>query len=1060
MSLSVPPATATTTTPPPPPPPPPPPLHGAALLVVDGSGPPPPPPLPPPPPGPGRGTGARGGAAALAPAILGVGGGAAPPPPPPPGTKSAKKSWRQEAPAAIGKQEFHFKRCKLPEVVNWRAATDFTRSSSGSAGVFFVNTPDGTVVLKGCTDEQIFAALLAKEIGVKVPGLRLIDYSSPDNAEWGLVKNIIIPLAEKMHGVVEKLKVEKELNRAYFIVMELAPGSSLDSLSAEKANSAFSPFRTLQISSPEMQHSVMQSNTHLREIGRLLLFDILCNNWDRIPLVWENEGNVGNIFFDPDEGIYGIDNSVTAIPPGPKRTRYYEKIQHILESIVQQPQKPCREMQSVYEFLKAFSFVTLTEECCVQVQLGMLECLSSVCEAWQRTAQLLLRDIKNKVQKMIHYDWERVWATELKLIDLEFMTKIVEIFSEYRDKAISILHEWPVHRHFVAEKPHTTNLEQAKILVFQQRFEGEKTIRDLDAILSGPENSGKKTDIIVSPEVWLSYSGPATLENPDLALFSPLAAKHQVFIVLSFEERAGSHRHISAVLLGPSGTIVGCYRKQRPLNSCHTPGNSPGVFDTPYGKIALLICFDIENEDVLQATLALNPFLILNPVFIPSGMDSDWQSPVARTKWAVARDSMRRKFEALMGEKMITLVRCDMAFFLGGNGSSQSIGPYNTVMAPTIQDCHFYTFADIPPHNFWVGPVPERCRTAKEDNTGNRYLVKLLPVPKETSLISASGKLIATAALTGSRVRISSTFTCAELCSVLPPDGSTTSNVTLVHLINSTPNPPTFTLISFWGCLITISQIKPSPNSATAVVETIASTKTPTAATCCIRMLSNLVIGTQSGSVLVLDLQTHCIVGSALPLHGSPLVELLDIGGNNLVAVFEDGSMAVVILHTDARLEGKFFTRNATTSRGLTHATWSPLCCCIIAGFSNGSIEVISVTSGDNFQFGTGTVLTAPATSSAPITGIMAVIDSPFIVVSQQSPTNNLYIRNLRPANPSVPVIHHQFHGHTTSILGMSCAEGMNIVTIDESGLVEVREFIQNAVPLPLHKMVVPSQFH
>lgn len=56
------------------------------------------------------------------------------------------------------------------------------------------------------------------------------------------------------------------------------------------------------------------------------------------------------------------------------------------------------------------------------------------------------------------------------------------------------------------------------------------------------------------------------------------------------------------------------------------------MFDTPFGKVGVLICLDVEHVDVLEATLALNPFMILNPVWIPYA-DNDTPSIESKMKW-------------------------------------------------------------------------------------------------------------------------------------------------------------------------------------------------------------------------------------------------------------------------------------------------------------------------------------------------------------------------------------------------------------------------------------------
>ena len=49
-------------------------------------------------------------------------------------------------------------------------------------------------------------------------------------------------------------------------------------------------------------------------IGRILTLDLLLNNWDRLPIVWENEGNPNNIIFSKSGNAWGIDQVNRTVP--------------------------------------------------------------------------------------------------------------------------------------------------------------------------------------------------------------------------------------------------------------------------------------------------------------------------------------------------------------------------------------------------------------------------------------------------------------------------------------------------------------------------------------------------------------------------------------------------------------------------------------------------------------------------------------------------------------------------------------------------------------------------
>lgn len=91
------------------------------------------------------------------------------------------------------------------------------------------------------------------------------------------------------------------------------------------------------------------------------------------------------------------------------------------------------------------------------------------------------------------------------------------------------------------------------------------------------------------------------------------ASRHDVHIVAGINERTNSGLFNSAVVLGPQGHL-GTYRKVHLWNQEHrffAPGNLGfPVFDTPFGRIGVLICYDgwfpesyrecaLQNADVI-----------------------------------------------------------------------------------------------------------------------------------------------------------------------------------------------------------------------------------------------------------------------------------------------------------------------------------------------------------------------------------------------------------------------------------------------------------------------------
>ena len=107
-------------------------------------------PPPPPPPPPAQGVSVKNLRPITPPPCSNA---PAPPPPPKPGTSKRSTNDRNQT-----REKFKFERVALENLTFdcWNTAYDIQRSSSGSAGVFFVATQKGTAVLKGCSDEAPF----------------------------------------------------------------------------------------------------------------------------------------------------------------------------------------------------------------------------------------------------------------------------------------------------------------------------------------------------------------------------------------------------------------------------------------------------------------------------------------------------------------------------------------------------------------------------------------------------------------------------------------------------------------------------------------------------------------------------------------------------------------------------------------------------------------------------------------------------------------------------------------------------------------------------------------
>ena len=117
------------------------------------------------------------------------------------------------------------------------------------------------------------------------------------------------------------------------------------------------------------------------------------------------------------------------------------------------------------------------------------------------------------------------------------------------------------------------------------------------------EAARQKADLVVLPETitatgnGLSYEQAAEpVPGPATDYFGELARLHRLYLVAGLVEREGHLIYNTAVLIGSDGALVGKYRKvalpRTEIEAGVTPGTDYPVFDTRFGKVGLMICYD------------------------------------------------------------------------------------------------------------------------------------------------------------------------------------------------------------------------------------------------------------------------------------------------------------------------------------------------------------------------------------------------------------------------------------------------------------------------------------
>lgn len=160
-------------------------------------------------------------------------------------------------------------------------------------------------------------------------------------------------------------------------------------------------------------------------------------------------------------------------------------------------------------------------------------------------------------------------------------------------------------------RPQNTGSPQENVELFVQTI--DRTVAPKTDIILLPEGitivgTGKKFDDVAEP-----VPGPTTRR------LGEAARKHNAYIVAGIYERDGAGLYNTAVLLDRAGQFAGKYRKvyipREETEGGLLPGYDYPVFETDFGRIGMMICWDVQYPDPARGLALRGAEMILMPIW-------------------------------------------------------------------------------------------------------------------------------------------------------------------------------------------------------------------------------------------------------------------------------------------------------------------------------------------------------------------------------------------------------------------------------------------------------------
>jgi len=211
-------------------------------------------------------------------------------------------------------------------------------------------------------------------------------------------------------------------------VMEFVPGTDFTEIDPAEV------LTTVNCSEEEL-------HKRLHDIGKVIMYDVLLNNWDRLPILWASEGNLGNLFYsnNPDQRIVAIDNTITSIPVDSDPFKeYMGKVTQLLDDIAtwnESVEGTNSLVEKLRTYLRNSMNVDIGKKGTYAVWQGMISGVITIhrnvtTEKLETLRDEMAQEVAKVFEAMVHgQDFQSQYG--LTRVNLAFLEAMLSVYTKY-----------------------------------------------------------------------------------------------------------------------------------------------------------------------------------------------------------------------------------------------------------------------------------------------------------------------------------------------------------------------------------------------------------------------------------------------------------------------------------------------------------------------------------------------------------------------------------------------------------------------------------------------------